>query len=67
MSGGRVSYLITIVKLMQNKGYVYSVLLDFLDNSNGFETWGWKIASSKWEQASKKVSLHSQCKNLVST
>jgi hypothetical protein len=34
MTRGGVSYLITAAKLMQNWGYVYSVLLDFLDNSN---------------------------------
>jgi hypothetical protein len=36
MSGGGISYLITATKLvlMQNKEYIYSVLLDFSDNSN---------------------------------
>jgi hypothetical protein len=33
MSGGGVSYLIIVAKLMQIWGYVYLVLLDFLDNS----------------------------------
>jgi hypothetical protein len=32
-SGGGISYLTTTTKLMQDKGYVYSDLLDFLDNS----------------------------------
>jgi hypothetical protein len=34
MSGGGVSYLITTSKLMQSRGYIYSVLLDFSNNSN---------------------------------
>jgi hypothetical protein len=37
MSEGEVSYLNTVAKLMQNWGYVYSVLLDFMDNSNVFK------------------------------
>jgi hypothetical protein len=34
MSEGGVSYLFTVAKLMQNWGYVYSILLNFSDNSN---------------------------------
>jgi hypothetical protein len=33
MSGGGVYYLNTVATLMQNWVYVYSVLLDFMDNS----------------------------------
>jgi hypothetical protein len=33
MLEGGISYLIIVEKLMQNWGYVYSILLDFLDNS----------------------------------
>ena len=33
MLGGGVSYLITVAKLMQNKGHIHSVLHDFLDHS----------------------------------
>jgi hypothetical protein len=33
MSGCGVSYLIRVAKLIQNKGYIYSVLLDFSDDS----------------------------------
>jgi hypothetical protein len=34
MSRDGVSYLIIATKLIQNRGYVYSISLDFLDNSN---------------------------------
>jgi hypothetical protein len=33
MLGGGISYLIMAAKLMQNRGYIYSVLFEFLDNS----------------------------------
>jgi hypothetical protein len=33
MLGGGVFYLITVAKLMQNKGYIHLVWPDFLDHS----------------------------------
>jgi hypothetical protein len=36
MSKGGISYLITIAKLMQNWGYVYAILFDFLNNFSLF-------------------------------
>jgi hypothetical protein len=40
MSKGGVSYLIIVENLMQNWGYIYSILLDFLDSSNFSKTSG---------------------------
>jgi hypothetical protein len=59
MSEGGVSYLNTIAILMQNRGYVYSVLLDFMDNSIS------ATASLKYEQSKFELSPGlSACSNM---